>query len=191
MIFSHSDISNVPCIAVDDRYGAFIATEHAIQSNRKYIGLILPQLETALTDIRLHGCFEAIDQYGVNEKNFQIFRNELNPGLSNFDAAFQWALEFDIETNPLEVILCYNDAFARGILKAFKERGISVPKQIAVIGFDDVSEPDSTVLPLTTLHVPKKDIGNQAIRQIFQKIQKKKFNDKMLFRPQLIIRQTG
>jgi DNA-binding LacI/PurR family transcriptional regulator len=191
MIFSRFEISGIPCIAVDERYGAFLATEYIIQSNRKHFGLVLPPGATTLTDIRLHGCFEAIDHYGVNEKYLKIFQDELNPGLSNFDAAFRWALELDIETNPLEAILCYNDAFARGIIQAFNERGIQIPGQIAVIGFDDVADPASKVPPLTTIQVPKKDIGNQAIQQIFQQIQKQEYSDKLVFRPELVVRQSG
>lgn len=191
MVFSHSELSGIPCIAVDDRYGAYLATEHVIQSNRKYIGIVFPPQATRIADIRLHGCFEALDNYGVNDKYLKIFREELNPILSNFDAAFQWAMELDIETNPLDAILCYNDAFAWGIIAAFNERGIKIPEQVAIIGFDDVLQPESKVRSLTTVKVPKKEIGNQAIQQIYQRIKKQEFNNKILFRPELIIRQTG
>jgi len=191
MIFSHSEITGIPCVAVDDRYGAFLATEYIIRANRKHIGLVLPPQSTAQIDIRLHGCYEAIDQYGVNEKYLKIFQAELNPGLSNFDAAFRWAQELDIETNPLDAVLCYNDAVARGIIAAFSERGIKIPGQIAVVGFDDVIDPGSKGLPLTTIHVPKKDMGQQAVQQIFQRIQKQEFSSKMLFRPELVIRQSA
>ena len=63
-------------------------------------------------------------------------------------------------------ILAINDAMALGALDAVQEAGLSVPKDIAITGFDDIEPAQLSSVPLTTVHLPKRTLGRVAVRQL-------------------------
>jgi len=68
-------------------------------------------------------------------------------------------------------IICANDTTAIGCLQALQGRKIAVPDKIAVVGFDDIGYAVHTQPPLTTLHVPKVEMGMQAVRILFDRLE--------------------
>jgi DNA-binding LacI/PurR family transcriptional regulator len=67
-------------------------------------------------------------------------------------------------------VFAANDHMALGVLRAFHEKGISVPEDISLVGFDDVPEASSYTPPLTTVHQNYADIGNQCIDNVLRQI---------------------
>lgn len=66
----------------------------------------------------------------------------------------------------ITAVLCSNDLMALGVMRAAAEHGINVPDQLSVTGFDDIS-PASHVTPaLTTVHVPKRQLGQEAVHRL-------------------------
>ncbi|MBQ1492778.1 MAG: LacI family DNA-binding transcriptional regulator [Blautia sp.] len=63
-----------------------------------------------------------------------------------------------------------NDIIALGAMKAFSEFGIRIPEDVSIIGFDDLSYSSIANPPLTTLRVPKQEIGRMAVRRIRDKL---------------------
>lgn len=59
-------------------------------------------------------------------------------------------------------VTCYNDLVALGLLRALRELGLSVPGDVSVVGFDDLQLLDYLGVPLTTVHVPKTEMGRRA-----------------------------
>ncbi|MDI6637836.1 MAG: substrate-binding domain-containing protein, partial [Bacillota bacterium] len=67
---------------------------------------------------------------------------------------------------PPTAIFADNDMTALGVLKALHERGIRVPDEVSVIGFDDIQVASHTHPPLTTMHIPKQQLGSIAARRL-------------------------
>jgi LacI family transcriptional regulator/LacI family repressor for deo operon, udp, cdd, tsx, nupC, and nupG len=67
-------------------------------------------------------------------------------------------------------VTCYNDLVAIGLLRALRELEIRVPEDISVIGFDDLLILDYFPIPLTTVHVPKYEMGKRAAEMLMQQI---------------------
>jgi LacI family transcriptional regulator len=67
-----------------------------------------------------------------------------------------------------DAFLCFNDMIAAGVMTALRERGLSVPQEVAVTGFDDV--PMSEYMGLTTIRVPGFEIGEEAMRLLFMRL---------------------
>ena len=61
-----------------------------------------------------------------------------------------------------------NDALAVGAMRALAERGHPVPDEVSIIGFDDLDYAGVTHPPLTTIHVPRFDIGRMALERLIQ-----------------------
>lgn len=63
-------------------------------------------------------------------------------------------------------LLCNNDCYALGVVRAASGLGISIPEQLSIVGFDDVDFASLITPPLTTVRVPVQEMGRQAVRQL-------------------------
>src|SRR4051812_45489159 len=70
-------------------------------------------------------------------------------------------------------ITCYNDLVAMGLCKALSELGIRCPEDISVVGFDDIKFCENFTVPLTTVRVPKFEMGNVAAQMLIRHIESK------------------
>lgn len=84
--------------------------------------------------------------------------------------------------SDLEAVICVNDTTAIGCLQYLNNSGLSVPGDISVIGFDDVNYAAVTHPPLTTVHVPKIEMGVGALKMLMDRID----NPGQLFQTRLI-----
>jgi LacI family transcriptional regulator/LacI family repressor for deo operon, udp, cdd, tsx, nupC, and nupG len=68
-------------------------------------------------------------------------------------------------------VTCYNDLVAMGVMRALAELGIAVPGDVSVIGFDDLAIVDYLAVPLTSVHVPKHEMGRRATEILIRHIE--------------------
>lgn len=87
-----------------------------------------------------------------------------------YRTALEYFRDRRAEDRPTAVT-CYNDLCAVGVLKALRELGIGVPEDVSVIGFDDLRVLEYLSLPLTTVHVPKFDMGRIAAEMLVRQIE--------------------
>ena len=96
----------------------------------------------------------------------------------------------DSGINPTAVVT-HNDVFALGAMDAVKQRGLSIPADISVIGFDDITLAREIVPALTTVHVPKHMMGVMAVRRLLHITEGKEYPyKKILLSTRLIIRNS-
>lgn len=90
----------------------------------------------------------------------------------SFEEGYQTALEhFSDETGRTTAVTCYNDLVALGTIKALRELDLAVPGDVSVVGFDDLNMLDYFPTPLTTVRVPKQEMGHRATELLLQQIQ--------------------
>jgi len=75
-------------------------------------------------------------------------------------------LEFLVRSPAPTAIFCYNDMTAIGALSALKHRGLRVPEDVSLVGFDDIPFAAYVDPPLTTIHQPKDEMGRLAMRML-------------------------
>jgi LacI family transcriptional regulator len=68
-------------------------------------------------------------------------------------------------------VTCYNDLVAMGVMRALAELGIGVPADVSVIGFDDLAIVDYLAVPLTSVQVPKHEMGRRATEILIRHIE--------------------
>jgi len=89
----------------------------------------------------------------------------------SFDEGHQAVREFFADDGAdVTAITCYNDLVALGAMKGLRDLGYDVPEDVSVIGFDDLNLLDYVSIPLTTVHVPKQEMGRQATRLLLEQI---------------------
>ena len=89
-----------------------------------------------------------------------------------------------------EVYFCANDSIALGALRAINEVGLSVPKDVGIVGFNDNPTSSYTSPPLTTVHVHTEFMGEQSLRSLVEKIEGRILPVKKIIPTKIIIRET-
>ena len=97
-----------------------------------------------------------------------------DPGGVNFQSAYAAADRLLSNPTPPDCLYCANDVLAMGAIRAACDRGVSVPEDLAVIGCDDLHMAAYYTPALTTIRLPKFDLGAEAARQVISLIERGK-----------------
>jgi LacI family transcriptional regulator len=140
-----------------DLLGGRTATEHLLLSGRRRIGFINGQQGVDAARDRLKGYKQALASNDI------VFDPALvRPGNWEPSAGYEMTLELMALDNPPDAIFCANDMMAVGCFDALKQLGVTIPDDVAVIGFDDRDIAQYTHPPLSTLILPLYEMGRTA-----------------------------
>ncbi|MCC7449886.1 MAG: LacI family DNA-binding transcriptional regulator [Anaerolineae bacterium] len=160
--------NNIPgiamdCVLADNFGGAELATQHLLQCGHQRIAFVQgPDIYPSLTE-RFQGYCAALIKAGM-PLNPDLIQPAVSRGLPNKGYREMKAL---LERRqPFDAVFCVSDRTALGALQALQEAGLRVPDDVAVVGFDNVAQARHTVPPLTTIEVPKRAMGDIAIRRL-------------------------
>lgn len=154
-------------VLIDNVGGAHLAVSHLIHRGHRRIAFIGGDLEHPSIHDRLEGYRQALEQAGIQPDDALVVTDQPYTAVSD---GYEAARELLLRGQPFTALFAANDAMAIGALRHFQEKGISVPDQVAIVGFDDV-ESATTVQPaLTTVRVPKEELGAIAIRRMVELI---------------------
>jgi DNA-binding LacI/PurR family transcriptional regulator len=144
-------------VTYDDELGAATATRYLIQQGHRRIAHIHGDMRFASAQGRLRGYRKALEDAGlpVDERLIRGSMWAMADGVT----ATQQLLALD---EPPTAIFAANDRLAMAALAILREQGYEVPRNMAVIGFDDIQATEQGYPPLTTIHIPLVDIGRRA-----------------------------
>lgn len=171
-------------VDVDNVSGANKATTHLIQLGRKRIATITGALDTSVGIDRLQGYRQAINNHG-----FEIDEALIEEG--NFtELSSYYATKRLITLNP-DAIFVASDTMAVGVMRALREENISVPKDIALVGFDDLPPAINAVPALTTVRQPIYRFGNKLVEALLDILKNgPKPPRRIIFETELVIRES-
>lgn len=176
-----ADIAGV--VRVDDHLGGRMAVEHLLNGGRSRIAFLAGPQRSFSGGERLRGGMEVLHEAGVEARaDWQIFSSPRRK------VGYEVVMELLRAHPTINAIVCHNDLMAVGALQACTELGLSVPGDVALIGFDDTVYSRVVCPPLTTIGVSKVELGNAAARMLFERIQHSCANNEVVFEPKLIVR---
>jgi LacI family transcriptional regulator len=147
--------SDLPSVDVDNVRGATTAVNHLLALGHRRIGMVTnaPTVYTA-SQQRLEGYRRALERAGLTYDESLVSHG-------NFDeesgyAAAEALLALD---EPPTAVFIASDMVAIGALRALQEQGVSVPEEVALVGFDDITAARFLTPALTTIHVPTFGLG--------------------------------
>ncbi|HEU5102071.1 MAG TPA: LacI family DNA-binding transcriptional regulator [Roseiflexaceae bacterium] len=148
-------------ISIDNRQGAYCATEHLIGLGHRRIGLISGPLIQPVAHVRIAGYKDALRAHGLPyEPELVVIGDFANSG---GEAGATHFLSLD---DPPTAIFACNDQMAFGTVRTLRRRGLRVPDDISVIGFDDIAEASISYPPLTTMRQPLAEMGRIAAEYV-------------------------
>jgi len=148
----------IPCVTATHSAGATAATEHLLELGHRRIGAILGPPEGLATTERLKGFHAALRAAGIApDPSFEVPSNFKYDGGEHAAGAL-----LDRPDRPT-AIFAFNDEVAVGAMVAARARGLRVPEDVSVVGFDDTLQARLSVPPLTTVRQPLAELARIAV----------------------------
>lgn len=167
--------------------GGDIATQHLIDRGYTRIACITGPLDKTPARLRLEGYRCAMARAGLPVlPDYEVVGNfEFSGGF----CAIQRLLMLEV---PPQAVFTGNDAMAFGACQALWKAGLSVPEDIALVGYDDIELARFMTPPLTTIHQPKDALGELAIEVLIQRIAHPDLQQQRLqATPELVVRGSS
>jgi len=159
----------VPCVMTDNTAGAREAVEHLIDLGHNDIAFVSGPLTHSSLFERYQGYRQAMEAHGlpVRQELSVIYED-----VSSFsvDGGFEAATRLMNRSRRPTAIFAANDPLALGAMKAALSLGLTIPRDLSIVGFDDVEAAAHTSPPLTTVRVDKTDLGRHAARLLSELI---------------------
>jgi DNA-binding LacI/PurR family transcriptional regulator len=129
----------------------------------------------------------------IQELGFEYDKSLLIPGSSPFttlsEDGYRDTKKILQKKRKFSVLFALNDLMAIGAMKAIREDGLRIPDDISVVGCDNLYLSETTCPPLTTIHIPKREIGRLAMELLLEIIRGEDYRKVELF-PSLVVRQS-
>ncbi len=174
-------------VIADDIKAGYLATDHLIKKRHMKVLFInyFPQPSSARE--RERGYREAMEENGLEINPGFVYRNAVNQ-----EDGYNITREILTTHQPPLSILCFSDYIATGALKALLERNIDVPREVAVMGIDDIDLFSFSKPALSTVSIPKSTIGKRSASLLAHLIEKADgIDQRIIYDPSLVIRESA
>lgn len=184
----HPTSGAYPAVMIDNIKGGVLATKHLIDQGHRKIGFVGGDLNHPSISDRLYGYRKALNQASIDVNESYISIEEQN---TTKQTGYSAAEKLFNSSPDITAVFACNDAMALGVLQYLKEHSYKVPEDVSLIGFDDV-ESDVLVEPtISTIKVPKIELGVEAMKLIVSVVENNDVSPKKTLIPvELVIRES-
>jgi LacI family transcriptional regulator len=159
----------IPCVTAAHASGAKQATSHLLSLGHRRIATITGPTGWMATEERRNGYHAALAAVGVvPDPELEVTSNWTIAG--GFEAALTL---LDLPEKP-SAIFCFNDNLAVGAMRAARARGLRVPDELSIVGFDDTEEAAIVTPALTTVRQPLAEMGRMAVSLLVRLLDKQR-----------------
>ncbi len=174
----------VDSVLIDNVRGAYEAAAHLIRLGHRRIAFIegLPRISTSRE--RLEGYRQALAEHGIEADPRLVRRGDSRQGSGRRHAAEL----LDLPERPT-ALLVGNNLMTLGALEAVRERGLSIPDEVAILGYDDMPWALAFDPPLTVVKQPGYEVGQRAAELLIQRLEEPgRSVTVVLLQPELVVR---
>lgn len=184
MIDRHLMDADCSSVIVNHEQGGYIATKCLLDYGHRSIGCVTGPSGLADSMERLKGYQKALEEYRIP------YRKELI-----YEGNYDWesgaaAVDYFMDKN-ISALFAFNDMSAYGVYNHLKKKGIMVPKEISLVGYDDIFFSTILDVPLTTVKQPIYEMGVEGVKQLIAEVENGTDVHKcIVFQPELILRES-
>jgi LacI family transcriptional regulator len=188
VLLDHRSDGRLCSVSIDNQWGGEQVAAHLLALGHRRIALLSASIEVQQTAERRAGVRRAFLNAGLDPDRGVLDVRVPSPDVTVTAAA---ALEDVLGVaDPPTAILCLNDTAALGVIGGLRERGIAVPGEMSVVGYDDVAFAAELAPPLTTVWQPKRELGRAAAELLLDEARPGHRHRKLVYRPRLIVRAS-
>ena len=186
-------------VAVDDRRGGEIAVAHLLSLGHRSIALVNGPTAIRQCADRRWGAYRAVEQAGLDPG--QVLTEVPVPAMNPRGGA---AAAEDLlgeqgeqgeqgEHHKPTAVFCANDMLALGLLRGLSQAGVSVPGDLAVVGYDDIEFAADAAVPLSSVRQPKYQLGRAAAELLLDEADRPAEHEhrRIVFTPELVVRASS
>jgi signal transduction histidine kinase/DNA-binding LacI/PurR family transcriptional regulator/AraC-like DNA-binding protein len=177
----------IPTIRIDMQAGMRRLLAHLIEEHgRRRIAFIRGLEVSQDAEDRYLAYCETLEQFGLTRDPDLVLPGDFrrNSGA----AAVQYLVEQ--KQKKFDALVSANDNMALGAMQALKSRGVRIPDDVIVAGFDDIEETQAVVPALTTIRAPWHQLGSTSLDMILKKLAGDSLPEQVLLQTELVIRQS-
>ncbi|GBD88506.1 HTH-type transcriptional repressor CytR [bacterium BMS3Abin03] len=177
-----------PNVLINNIKGGMLATEHLINAGHKNIAFIGGEISHPSIMERLRGYNLALEKANIRNGDGLIVTNDEYLSRQN---GYKSAGRLFNNRKDVTAIFASNNATAVGVMQYIKDNGYKIPDDVSLVGFDDVEADLLIDPPLTTIRVPKVEMGTEAVRLLLDILNNKSNSTKStVVQVELIIRES-
>jgi LacI family transcriptional regulator len=163
----------LPYVGFDNRGGVKKALKHLVDLGHERIGIINGRMSTTNALERFQTFQETLAEHKLDFQNDWVADGDFEE-----EGGYKAALKIISAIRKPSAILCANDLMAMGAIRALKEKGISVPEGMSIVGFDNMEEAAYNEPALTTVAFSTYEMGKLAAQKMFQMVAEEPLTEK-------------
>lgn len=187
LVSVQSTFSEVDCVNTTDENGAFEAVDYLIRQGHKKIAFLVYDYNNSTISDRLKGYLKAhkLHNIPVNKELVITSKYAANSG-------YHMTRQLLDKCPDVTAIFAYNDVIASSAYMAIKERGLKIPEDISIMGYDDIEMASMISPKLTTVSQPFYEIGKNAAELLLKRIKENRgyTPQKIILPTKLVIRDS-
>lgn len=156
-------------VGSDNSGGIALCVRYIAGLGHRRVGFVRGPAESSTAIERLEAFEEAVQAFSLDDDPDLIF-----PGDYSAEAGYRATQHFFALARPPTAILASNDVNAFGVLEAAQDLGIDIPRDLSVMGWDDIEMAALKRIDLTTLYLPKREMGRAAAELLMRSIRAKR-----------------
>lgn len=182
----YTENSTLPHVSIDNFTASYQATEYLIRMGHKKIAMVSSTNHFSSTIQRELGFNKALSQYHI-----PLLENYLLRGNYSFSSGYEKMKLLLSNPEPPSAVLAISDTVAAGCLAAIDGCGLSCPKDVSVIGFDNIQLSTMVHPKLSTVSQPRNQLGVTAVQMLMDRLNGNMDNRQVFLPHELIIRQSS
>lgn len=188
-VAGHKRLKGITNIVLDHEHAAVLALNHLKELRHERIAFMKGNPISSDAKDRWDAICRVAAQMGVTidpELTVQIDADDPTPKLG-----YPFAQQLLTRQKPFTALFAYNDISAIGAIRAIQEKGLRVPQDISVMGFDDIPGAAFHMPSLTTVRQPLNRMGEVAAQTLLERIEgKKEYPPEIAIEPELVVRES-
>ena len=171
-------------ITVDDAAGIRLAVRRLAAAGRTRLAFLAGPEQFGSSRVRREAFIGATAQGTFSET--RVWQAD-----SSAEASYNLITRLARESLSFDALICFNDVMAAGVLRALFDAGVRVPEEVAVVGHDDIPMAAWVHPPLSTLRIPKRELGVSAVKMLLERLGAQN-REPVVLEPELVVRgSTG
>ncbi len=185
-----SRIKDLCSVAVDDVRGGEIATTHLLEQGHERIAFVHGPLSIRQCADRKRGVLRAMKSSGLDPDRAIVDITTPAQSAKEGEEVVEQLLSARIKPTA---VFCANDLLALGLMRGLIKRGIAIPRDIAMVGYDDVEFASVLSTPLTSIRQPKYELGRVAAELLLDEANNPTSHQHkhIMYQPELIVRESS
>lgn len=176
--------AELPFVNADNELGGYMATKHLLEMGHRKIGFISGPMGEQSSQNRLFGYIRALQEADVTF-------DPMLTKVGDYHMETGYRLSADLIRRGVTAIFAGNDMMAYGVYRQAKDQNLSIPGDLAVLGFDDLEFSQMMEVPLSSIKQPTYQIGACAVQKIIKWIEHPEQKpESVCFKPVLMVRES-